>query len=184
MRRLVAVVGLLLSLAGCQEARTPPIGTSYEFIIDPKFNDHQRVIVEEAINAWGDAVGIYFDHWVGYCNVPNAPRSVCIFADDDKRIITQLGCVSADKFIGCTLDYGFESSVAGVYTQAPDDQFRNTVEHEIGHALGLHHGRKGTVMQPTCTERTVTCEDVEEFWRIRHMRGVCHVGRGVNAPHG
>ncbi len=161
MKRLL----LALLVTGCGAS----YASEYDLYIDKSFTAEQQELILSASGRWSGATdgGVTFNPHIGV-DVPTTKHQVFVMPLADKDVHAYCTDPTA---AGCTvrqanLDVGF------VRLTGLDDNerlFRMTAQHELGHAMGLNHDSKGTVMAPDLgiASDTITARDVAQFNMVR-----------------
>ena len=154
-------------LVACAPVRYPdnPVHVEYEVVIDTSFTDAEAEIVARGITDWADATdNLVFKMYQAPCEQYRPAQSICVEA-----IHTPCG---HDDWWGCWLKDA--RSIAIDKWKLTDEELRIIAAHEMGHALGLHHGKRGTAMGYRADLMTLpTCVDIERFWKQYEVRGRC-----------
>ena len=162
MKRAIMFGTLALVMAGC--ALEP--ASTYQVYIDPMFSDYEVGVIRDSLGDWENQT----DHTVNF-NVDIAkswgpgtpPHTIWIRSVSQSDVTTAYGRPMAGMCSqGSHDDNGFVYLSIGKYEgHEAMAWFGQTVRHEVGHALGLSHSSKGTIMAPSHGEAsmTVTCED-------------------------
>jgi len=155
---LIGLVGLGL-VAGC--GWQMPSSHHYSYWIDPGFTSEQQIDIYNGINAWEVATNrtVTFTEVASPNNVP------------DVLIITPFGMdLARDKTVGWCWRYpGTTNEAIQLAANVARESFKVTVQHELGHAVGLPHDREGTLMYykvGSSNASHITCRDVEVFCTI------------------
>jgi hypothetical protein len=162
-------MGLALALSACTAA--PPAALDYAVSIDPTFTADEVDAVTSGLDDWSKAVPqLHLSSVIASCDTP-APGQVCLNASMDPP------SDPGDEIVGTTYRGAAESGtiliyVARILAVAPDAMAltKQTVEHELGHAMGLQHTATGTLMAADVGNQapSVTQADVAQFWNIRN----------------
>lgn len=140
------------------------------------FGDHEFKIIVEAAHKWeSECRGSLMVSVGSGCEKMHAGNDVCIRPG------------KLQKWLAFT-SFGRPNEAQSVIEIDVDDYtwvdaaFSHVVQHEFGHAFGLNHGDKGTVMFPWSRSdvdqqpegaQDVTCADVAQYHAIRGWRNVC-----------
>lgn len=141
--------------------------------VSPRFTERDRRTILAAARAWTDAThGLVAWSVDRAVEVPDVVHTVVVQSVARAEVMTKLTpdavaitrCHSDDgALVRIGMDYVSESRFAG------DDPLPPIAMHELGHALGLGHDVKGTVMAPNLdvAVRTVSCRDAHAWQALR-----------------
>ena len=153
----------MFALAAC--ALQP--ASTYQVYVDPMFSDSEQAIIRESLNDWSTKSEglVTFEVTVAKGWVGTPPHTIWIQSSSQAAVTTAGGAGMAGMCSqGLTDDNGFIYLPMDKYEGHPETMawFGQTVRHEVGHALGLPHNVKGTIMAPShgTASMTVTCNDV------------------------
>jgi hypothetical protein len=185
LKTILLIASALVLTSAC--APTPDYPTQYTVLIDPAFDAlGEMPQVMEGLQLWEVATGVTF--------IPVISNVVCdkdtsVFSPDNSDTCHHAFSIHPDthddlvsKFNDTTL-IGYcrgwslrnAGSVVGawsnVYVQYNTSAFAETLQHEVGHALGLVHTGPGTLMcwNTDCSPGQITCDDVQQY---RALRGI------------
>ncbi len=144
----------------------------YAVSIDPAFATNEIDAVSAGLESWSQAVPqLRLTFAIATCDTPAAGQ-VCLhpeFAPPDNP---------SDEVVGTTYRGASGSGTVLIYVAriesiAPDGMMaltQQTVEHELGHAMGLQHTAAGTLMAADVGDQAqdVTPADVAQFWAVRN----------------
>jgi hypothetical protein len=160
-------LSLFLGAAACSSPAAD--GLSYDVLVDPSFEMDQQGAAVSAIGDWTEAVAqLKLTYSVGSCASPTAEQ-ICLlpsYAQPDPPV----------QIVGTTYRGAAESGTVYIYVNrieaiASDAMglTRQTVAHELGHAMGLQHAGVDTLMAANVSDQaaTVTAADVAQFWAVR-----------------
>ncbi len=158
-----------LALSACSNSAPPP--TEYSVTMDPAFTADQTEALVAAFGDWEVAVPeLKLSYAIATCGSP-APQQVCVHPitappDTPVEIIGETypgPAGSADVYV-----YVDRMQPVGAATSQAE-LLQQTMAHELGHAMGLHHTAAGTLMAADAVQQspTVTADDVAQFWSVR-----------------
>jgi hypothetical protein len=155
-------------LAACAAAPPPP-PLDYAVTIDPMFADMPTDAVTAAVDAWNQAIPqLHLTYVIAACDSPS-PQQVCLHPEFDPPD-------PSNDVVGRTYRGAADSGTVLIYVSridalAPDAMglTRQTAEHELGHAMGLQHAAKGTLMAADVSDQApgITPADIAQFWAVR-----------------
>jgi hypothetical protein len=163
---LIAMLGLLTS--GCYVPQFAKGDGHYQVHVDESFSSDQKMRIRRALSDWEDAT----DGTVTF-EATDLDSSGADFIRIDAATATDLhdlaqGQTGMPKHLlaltsedGTTADSNLLRNIRG-------NLFSQTVHHELGHALGLHHQTGHELMYPSSDGATqnITCLDVEQFCSV------------------
>jgi predicted Zn-dependent protease len=146
-----ALVALMVS---CGTGWQPNPTHNYHVQISPAFTIDQSTAIMNGVLVWQERS----NGFVTFDGDPTATTDVITIDLGTAQTITK---EFGGGVIGETTYEGVSSRIALTSTLDPS-LFAQTVQHEIGHALGLKHTIAGTIMcaDTGCAAQTVTCADV------------------------
>jgi predicted Zn-dependent protease len=177
------VLGTVLSATsiGCSAER----GIEYNIYISPSFSAEDQQAALDAIQLWQLALGKdlrVLSINIGNCEANNDPvlsdvrNLICIQPCSNQWIARE----TEEYAVGLTLMEN-QTNSANVMIPAVRDQGYNTaymirvIEHELGHAFGLSHTEKNTLMYwevGSDSSPLPTCEDIQQYRNLRHQSDV------------
>lgn len=181
MKKIIGSLALLLYASACSG---PSFGDDYVVLIDPKFDEVDRLAITYALDAWI----IISDgklHLTSVIGKPgqcegDQPGQICLMAASLQEI-SQYDHGTGDGWLGyCNID---NNGGSHIYMSMSKDiglsvgQFSIVVQHELGHSFGLSHtgGQYLSIMLPSWTAYGasvapyVECSDWQQFCDIRSM---------------
>jgi hypothetical protein len=160
-------LSLFLGSAACSAPASD--GLQYDVLVDSSFTMDEQGAALSAIGDWSEAVPeLKLTQSLGSCASPT-PEQVCLlpeYAQPDPPV----------QIVGTTYRGAAESGTVYIYVNriqaiASDAMglTRQTVEHELGHAMGLQHAGVGTLMAANVSDQapTITAADIAQFWAVR-----------------
>lgn len=147
----------LLLLSGC----APGPSMSYTVHISPSFAPQEQEWIVSAVDDWMWKVrGLQLHASIADCD--GGDNEICFHP-----------VTGYTTFCGYTQPHDSGYQDIRMYEDAPGwtvPYYQAIAAHELGHALGLHHTGKGTLMYPdrdALGALTVQPADVEQFWEVR-----------------
>jgi hypothetical protein len=162
-----------LSLTSCNK-----LGTNYNIVFDNHFSLDQSNLMEEKILNWNavnkEKISLSFSFEVNraVCHAAYEPSgTICIHYSDEKTML------SMDSFPGTLQGLTHRNNVkdtSDIYLAMDKNsgELGHTIEHEVGHAMGLFHTTEGAMFwdssSPECAY-DVTPVDVNQYLYIRGL---------------
>lgn len=149
--RLWLVAALLIA---CSSTSEPNPTRHYHVQLSAAFTTEQATAIMSAVNVWETRSNSF----VTFDGDTSSQSDIIVFELATQQALNREFGVGA---IGLT-SYAGQSSRIDILTGLDASTFTQTVEHEVGHALGLQHTIAGTVMcaNTGCAALSVTCADV------------------------
>lgn len=123
----------------------------YDFSISSKFSEVQRVDAWEAARLWEAAISVLRFHYVGSeCTHTSKNPLICV----EPATIAELSKLMGNPTVGTENPEPTFLHVR-IAVDQPEPDFRQVVEHELGHAMGLPH----------CNEREPSCRTSIMYWQ-------------------
>jgi len=161
-RALLHAGAALLCLAGCAHVT----GHRYLVEVDPSFSPRDIEAIQDAALSWEAAVhGLELPLVIASCHDITA-GTICFHASGASEVTARSGVPMAEGHTDWN-DAGGET-----WMRVPSSRwFKQEVAHEMGHAMGLPHDRKGTLMYFSASGEspTPTAEDVAEWLAVRDL---------------
>lgn len=169
MRNLIALIPIVSLVCGCSAGEQ----ISYQVYIDDNISASQKQIVVDSILGWEEATSgqvVFYkatdwrtQDYLITITPSTIPELTTLEhdADDNEHI--------HGGIYGLTHYMDNQSSLISVAVEVRDPiMFRHIVEHELGHALGLEHTERDTLMYWSVRggANTIVCADVAQFCSI------------------
>ena len=148
----------LITLTGCQSV--PPI--HYKVYISPKFNHQDIAKIKDGVLEWNRLLIKYppqFEFYIREVNNYAKPQYNTIYIYPSFPLTNELGWTS----------WWLPNNMAWVRLMDMDkEDFKPVVMHEIGHALGLEHAEKNTIMcqYSGCMSDFITATDIKHLCAV------------------
>lgn len=161
----------LLALVGCKVWPD-----NYDVYISPAATKDDENIVRAAAYGWMQAVPVTFNIKVEDHNCAvGADTAICVefgTAHDLRAWSGKPGELGRDiNFVGG----GSYVSLASDVLEPTPIRYVVCAMHEFGHAMGLMHTGKGTLMAPQYSDasHTLTCTDIQQWYSLRGQNHDC-----------
>lgn len=160
----IPVLGLLAACTpdqGCSSWEEGSI--AYVWIDDSShsFSNEEIEIIHESCHEWEEAT----DNHVTFRFVSGKGTDSLIVVRSDS-----LSHIKEERGLAAVTDWvpWERGGAITMPNNVAPEQFRLLMLHELGHALGLDHDRKGTIMFPGTGNASdfITCEDVTQFCEV------------------
>lgn len=164
---------VLTALVACAPPQYPSsaMHIGYTVIIDTSFSRAETDAVEEGALDWERATdNLKLDLVEAPC--VSADRAICVTSQSGEGM--RCKCGDDEACVGCWTLHDHHIGLDTTALSLAD--LKQVASHEIGHAMGLHHNKSGTVMAPRLGEqRPPTCVDVALLWKQYGLTGRCNV---------
>lgn len=169
MKTIVLFLALFF-IAGCNVSN---YGSHYNVYVEPSSPSNNELAVAalgkwEAKSKGAVKFDIYFEHRTS----ANSGEIVVLFVSQD--FLNSIG--NEEHRIGYTVRQEMEdSAIVYISVNLKGSTESMTIEHEVGHAMGLSHSEEHTVMckSSSCAAKDVTCGDVSQYASLRGIVAHC-----------
>ena len=163
LARLLAFSFVFLA-SGCCAVLGNIKGTQYSVYIDPKFSVDQQAAIVSAAQSWEAVTSARFTFQVGPCGGVHDGEICVLVASPGTLSPGQMGATVVETFPSVD---GGESALDATVTD--ESEFQQLAAHEIGHAMGLVHTARGTLMfwEAHGQAHTPTPADVAQWSSLR-----------------
>jgi hypothetical protein len=127
--------------------------------------------IDAAMDAWARAVPVSWVRAVGACGDEVLRGRICVNVLNGEKWGMGLKEFGMDGAIGFTIGRGAVWDGGNVYVDGDGSAVVLTLEHELGHAMGLEHDVEGTLMHEKSDGSPITCRDVNQWLRRRGWTG-------------
>lgn len=144
---------------------------NYKVYVDGNFADNEQTLIQQAVTKWETST----DSFIKFSYTKQWDRQddlITISPSTYPALTTLVDEKQGDKIVDGVLGlttYEGQSSVIMIAEELRNQvTFREVAEHELGHALGLQHTGKNTVMYHSVdgAAKEVVCADVEQLCDI------------------
>lgn len=159
---LLFPLALILSSCGWQKG-----DGHFSVVLSPDFTEDQAAEVESSLAIWTEKTSGVVNFTVGGED-PNLENTIWIYPSTYRGLTEEHPTGEEWHWTTGYTTYEGTSSIIQVSVDLNHPEFQETMLHELGHALGLAHDIRGTIMfaDGYGEAKSVTCRDLKQFCTI------------------